>query len=415
VQADGHVSETHRLQRSLVSAASLLENRARERDEQIRRTEAARAEAERANQTKDQFLAVLGHELRNPLAPALTALELMRTRNPEVFKREREVLERQVLHMTRLVNDLLDVSRLARGKVELDRRRFELREAADRAVDMVQPLVAQKRHSLTVSVAARGLVIDGDIDRIVQILSNLLTNAAKYTPPESRIALTASASRGEVRIACEDNGDGVPAELAAKLFDRFAQGPQPLDRREGGLGLGLALARSFAELHGGTVSLEAAQNGTGSRFVVTLPLSADSNDAVPTRQADAASAGISRRVLLVEDNEDAREMLRAALEGAGHVVATAASGSEALALTTDFQPDIGILDIGLPGMNGYELARLLRESHAAIRLIALTGYGQVTDADAARRAGFDAHCAKPVTTAALRGLIDGGSEREARA
>ncbi|HEX2344510.1 MAG TPA: ATP-binding protein [Vicinamibacterales bacterium] len=415
VQADGHVSETRRLQRSLASAASLLENRARERDEQIRRTEAARAEAERANQTKDQFLAVLGHELRNPLAPALTALELMRARDPEVFKREREVLERQIVHMTRLVNDLMDVSRLARGTVELDRRRFELREAADRAVDMVQPLVVQKRLTLHVSVPARGLVIDGDIDRIVQVLTNLLTNAAKYTPSGGRIALTASASNTHVRIECEDNGPGVPAELVAKLFDRFAQGPQTLDRREGGLGLGLALARSFTELHGGTIAFESVESGTGSRFVVTLPAVAERDEAPSTRPAEPVAVGISRRVLLVEDNKDARDMLRDALEGAGHVVRTAATGSEAIALTTEFRPDVGILDIGLPGMNGYELARRLRQSNTAIRLIALTGYGQVTDADAARSAGFDAHCVKPVSTAALRRLIDGGWEHEARA
>jgi CheY-like chemotaxis protein len=345
---------------------------------------------------------------------ALTALELMRARDPEVFKREREVLERQVVHMTRLVNDLMDVSRLARGKVELDRRPFELREATDRAADMVQPLVVQKRHALHVSVPARGLVIDGDIDRIVQVLTNLLTNAVKYTPSGGRIALTASASNTHVRIECEDNGPGVPAELVAKLFDRFAQGPRTLDRREGGLGLGLALARSFTELHGGRIALESVASGTGSRFVVTFPAAAERDEAPPTRLADPVAVGISRRVLLVEDNKDARDMLRIALEGAGHVVATAATGSEAIALTTEFQPDVGILDIGLPGMNGYELARLLRQSNTAIRLIALTGYGQITDADAARRAGFDAHCAKPVSTAALRGLIDGGSKHEAR-
>jgi signal transduction histidine kinase len=233
VAIDGHVAETRRLQRSLASAAALLDQRARERDEETRRTEAARAEAEQANQTKDHFLAVLGHELRNPLAPALTALELMRRRDATVFSREREVLERQVAHMTRLVNDLLDVSRLARGKAELHRRRFEIREAVDRTLDMVQPLMVQKEHRLDVSVPARGLVVDADIDRIVQVLANLLTNAAKYTPVRGRIALNASAAGDQVRVACEDNGPGVPAELVPTLFDAFAQGPRSLDRREG--------------------------------------------------------------------------------------------------------------------------------------------------------------------------------------
>ena len=178
-QTDGYVAETTRLQRSLATAASLLEKRARERDEQISRADAARTEAERANQTKDQFLAVLGHELRNPLAPALTALELMKVRDPRAFEREREVLERQVAHMARLVNDLLDISRLARGKIQLERRHFELREAVDRAVDMARPLVAQQQHTLEVAVPGAGLVIDGDADRIVQVFANLLTNAAR--------------------------------------------------------------------------------------------------------------------------------------------------------------------------------------------------------------------------------------------
>ena len=408
---DGHVSETRRLQRSLASAASLLQRRARERDEQIRRTEAARVEAEQANKTKDQFLAVLGHELRNPLAPALTALELMRARGPDVFPRERAILQRQVAHMTRLVNDLLDVSRLARGKIDIDRRRFELREAVDAALDMVQPAIAQKQHALQVSVPANGLVIDGDVQRIVQVLSNLLANAAKYTPPGGRIALTASASNGLARIECQDNGPGIPADLVPSLFDRFAQGPRAIDRREGGLGLGLALARSFAELHGGSVSLEPPASGTGSRFVVNLPIVSDVDAPVSVPEAPPAARRTGRRVLLVEDNEDAREMLRSALGDAGHVVATAASASEAISLSAAFRPDVGVFDIGLPGMNGYELAREVRRSNVTIRLIALTGYGQAADVDAARNAGFDAHCTKPVTTVTLLGLIEGGSER----
>ena len=271
--ANGHVAETQRLHRSLATTASLLERRARERDEEIRRADAARTEAEEANQTKDQFLAVLGHELRNPLAPALTALELMKMRDPGAFARERGVLERQIAHMARLVNDLLDVSRLARGKVTLDRRRFEMREAVDRAIDMARPLIAQHQHTLDVSVPATGLMVDADIDRLVQVLSNLLTNAAKYTPPGGHVALVASASTDRVVIACEDNGPGVPADLAPKLFAPFAQGPRALDRREGGLGLGLALARMFTELHDGTIHVEPGEPGTaGSRFVVTLPL-----------------------------------------------------------------------------------------------------------------------------------------------
>ena len=201
-----HVAETERLQQSLVTAASLLEKRARDRDDEIARADTARKEAEEANQTKDQFLAVLGHELRNPLAPALTALELMKARSPDTFKREREVLERQVAHMSRLVNDLLDVSRLARGKVQLDRRRFELKEAVDRAVDMARPIIVQRQHTIDVSVPATGLMLDADIDRIVQVLSNLLTNAAKYSSDTGHISLNAARSGENVIVTCEDDG-----------------------------------------------------------------------------------------------------------------------------------------------------------------------------------------------------------------
>jgi signal transduction histidine kinase len=407
--ADPYVAETQRLQRSLATAAALLERRARERDEEIRRADEARTEAEEANRTKDQFLAVLGHELRNPLAPALTALELMKLRDPKSFTREREILERQVAHMSRLVNDLLDVSRLARGKVQLERRRFEVREAVDRAVDMARPLLVQRQHALEVSVPAAGLAIEADIDRIVQVLSNLLTNAAKYTPPGGRVVLSASAQGDRAVIVCEDDGPGVPAELVPTLFDPFAQGPRALDRREGGLGLGLSLARTFTALHGGTIHLEPCDQGTGSRFVVTLPLASSAVADAPGETAPSPERVSPRRILVVDDNLDACEMLRAALAHVGHVVAIAGNGPEAIAIAGEFRPDVAVLDIGLPGMNGYELAHHLRKSDDRIRLIALTGYGRVGDVEAAAAAGFDAHCAKPVTMKALLSLVqDGG-------
>ena len=403
-QADAHVAETLRLQRSLATAASLLENRARERDEEIKRADAARADAEHANQTKDQFLAVLGHELRNPLAPALTALELMKLRDPHAFARERQVLERQVAHMARLVNDLLDVSRLTRGTVQLERRRFEMSEAIDRAVELARPLLAQQRHTLNISVPTTGLAVDADLDRIVQVLSNLLTNAAKYTPAGGHVALTARATGDSVVITCEDDGPGVPAELVPLLFEPFAQGPRAMDRLEGGLGLGLALAHSLTELHGGTIRLEGRDAEPGSRFIVTLPFAAHPADL--TSPARASSRVDKKKVLVVDDNADACEMLRSALEHAGHVVAIAGTGPDAMAKAAEFIPDVGVLDLGLPGMNGYELAGLLRKSYGSIRLIALTGYGQAGDVEAAAAAGFDAHCAKPVTTTALLAHID---------
>jgi CheY-like chemotaxis protein/anti-sigma regulatory factor (Ser/Thr protein kinase) len=329
----------------------------------------------------------------------------MKARDPRAFERERGILERQVAHMSRLVNDLLDISRLARGKVQLQRRRFRLAEAVERAVDMARPLLVQQRHSFDVCVPDASLVIDGDIDRIVQVFANLLTNAAKYTPPDGHISFGATAHGGKIRIVCEDDGPGVPADLLPHLFHPFAQGPRALDRREGGLGLGLALARTFTELHGGTIHVESREGATGSRFVVELPGAVTP----PAAVLDVSTASVSvlpQRILVVDDNADARDLLRVALHQAGHSVATAENGVEAVAVAASFRPAVGILDIGLPGINGFELARRLRHADGGIRLIALTGYGQQEDRDAAKEAGFDAHCAKPITTMALLELIE---------
>ena len=263
------IAETGRLQDSLVSTAELLERRRRERDDEIARAEAARAEAEEANRTKDQFLAVLGHELRNPLAPALTALELMRMRDAQTFRREREVLERQVGHMVRLVNDLLDVSRLARGKIDIRPSRFELRRAVDRAVDMARPPIDLHGHTLRIEVPAHGLVLDADEDRIVQVLANLLNNAARYIQPGGHIKLGATRRGDMIEIVCEDDGPGIPDDLVPQLFQPFSQGPRTLDRQQGGLGLGLALARELIELHGGMIELD-RRHQPGARLVIRL-------------------------------------------------------------------------------------------------------------------------------------------------
>lgn len=398
----GYVAETGRLQRSLASAAALLDQRGRERDEQIR-------VAEEANRTKDQFLAVLGHELRNPLAPAVTALELMRMRNPDDSRRERQVLERQIAHMTRLVDDLLDLSRLTRGRLEIVRAPFDLRESIARAVDMVQPQLMHRRHTLTTRVPDEPLIVNGDIDRIVQVLTNLLTNAIRYTPAAGSIGLTALRSDDRVRVSCEDNGPGIPPELVPTLFEPFIQGPRTSDRPEGGLGLGLALARTFTERHGGTLSVEAVETG-GSRFIVRLPLVVGSTASAPSAfvSADAKShavprtlAGVKRRILIVDDNDDAAEMLRLLLTEEGHEVATAPSGPVALQLAADMQPEIGILDLGLPGMDGYEVAGRLRQVNHRIHLIALSGYGQPADVDATMRAGFLLHFTKPIAMTSL--------------
>lgn len=394
------VAEAKQVEDSLQRAAQLLADRAHERDEQLQRAVMAQAQAEEASRTKDRFLAVLGHELRNPLAPALTALELMKIRGGDALQREREVLERQMSHMMRLVDDLLDISRLTRGKVDLVKRRFEVRAAVERAVDMAAPLIEQLGKTLRVDVPYSGLPIDGDQDRLVQVLVNLLTNAARYTPDGGHIALTSDIVDCFLEITCEDDGPGVPAELVPTIFEPFTQGPRTISRQQGGLGLGLALARSLTELHGGRLRYEAV-DPHGSRFVVSLPLVAASVSDSPEPEALREPPVTPRRVLLVEDNLDGLEMMRLALEAKGHHVQSSTDGRSAVGIAAAFQPDVAVLDIGLPGINGYELARALRAAQPELRLIALTGYGQDADTEAARRAGFNAHCTKPVTIAVL--------------
>lgn len=395
------VAEAKEVEASLRRASQLLADRERERDDQLHRAVMAHAQAEEANRTKDRFLAVLGHELRNPLAPALTALELMKLRGGPTVQREREVLERQVSHMTRLVDDLLDVSRLTRGKVDLVRRRFELRAAVDRALDMARPLVEQHGHALYVGIPDVGLAVDADQDRIVQVLVNLLTNAARYTPPGGHLSLTTQTDDGHVEIVCEDDGPGVPADLLPTVFEPFTQGPRSIERQQGGLGLGLTLARSLTELHGGQLRYEPVVPH-GSRFVVRLPLAATAIDEeIPDPVVETPIT--PRRVLLVDDNADGVDMMRLALEAKGHQVQSASDGNAAVAVAAAFQPDVAVLDIGLPGRDGYDVARTLRAAQPRLRLIALTGYGQEADAQAALKAGFDAHCTKPLT---IDGLLE---------
>ncbi|HZP48336.1 MAG TPA: ATP-binding protein [Vicinamibacterales bacterium] len=402
------VSEIQRLLDALERGASLLETRQRERDEQVARADAARDEAQAADRAKDQFLAMLGHELRNPLAPALTALQLMKLKGAAASTREREVVERQIRHMARLVDDLLDVSRLRRGAIELRREPVDVADAIARAVEMTAPLVADKHHVLDVDVAP-GMVVDADRVRLAQVVSNLLANAAKYTEPGGRVALRAFAQDREVVIECRDTGIGMPADLVPRVFDLFVQGERGLDRREGGLGLGLAVARTLVELHGGRI--EAASDGPhrGSTFTVRLPLRAGTAAASPAPAAPVTGADIPGggarigRVLVVDDNADALEMLVEALRTAGIEVYSAATPRTALEVAARVAPQAAILDIGLPEMNGYELARAMRAQAPGtrLRLVALTGYGQPQDMTAAREAGFDAFLVKPVDTHVL--------------
>jgi PAS domain S-box-containing protein len=363
----------------------------------------AQAAAERASRAKDEFLAMLGHELRNPLAPILTALGVMRMRSQEAHKLEREIIERQVKHVVRLVDDLLEVSRITRGKVKLERRLVDMGEVIAQAVEMASPLVEQRQQHLSISVDPH-LTMQGDPGRLAQIFSNLLTNASKYTPEGGDITLCAEGLEQLVCVSVRDTGIGIRPEMLERIFELFEQERQELDRAKGGLGLGLTIVRSLVAAHGGTVHAVSEGPGKGSEFVVYLPIAQDTlTPAASHRRAGAGAEGPPRRVLVVDDNRDAADLLAAVLQAMGHEVEVAYDGPEALAKLEHFTPEVALLDIGLPVMDGYELARRIREKPrlAQTRLFAVTGYGQARDREQSAAAGFDAHFVKPVDLAEI--------------
>jgi signal transduction histidine kinase/CheY-like chemotaxis protein len=372
--------------------------------------EAARRVAERANRTKDEFLAMLGHELRNPLAPMSTALQVMRLRGS--ISREQEVLERQVSHLARLVDDLLDVSRITRGMIELQKRPIELSDVVFRAVELAGPVLEQRHDYIDVQVPRAGVGISADGDRMAQVLANLLTNAAKYSEPGSQILVSGRRDGDIVRVSVKDEGIGIAPEMLGSVFDAFVQQPQSLDRAHGGLGLGLAIVRSLVSGHGGTVRVESRGLNHGSEFIVELPaVDVPSEPAVDSHPSspDPRMAAGAQRILVVDDNEDAANMLRIALKELGHVVEVAFDGPSALALADTFHPSTVLLDIGLPVMDGYEVARQLRNMREAsdpVRLLAVTGYGQEADRQRALDAGFEHHLVKPIDLAQLEQLIE---------
>jgi signal transduction histidine kinase len=359
---------------------------------------------ERASRAKDEFLAMLGHELRNPLAPIVTALQLARLRGETAMQHERAVIERQVHHLVRLIDDLLDVARISRGKVSLERRAVEIADVVARAVEQTQPVIAEAGHELRVD-AQPGIVAEVDPERLAQVIVNLVTNAARFTPAGGRLELAATADPARITIRMRDNGGGIAPELLPHVFEMFIQGEQGRDRARGGLGVGLAIAKSIVELHGGVIRVESAGPGTGSVFTVELPrLPHVKHPAVP---APAARTTAPRRIVLVDDNRDACELLAEAMRDLGHEVHIAHDGNSGLRVATEVVPDVAILDLGLPGMDGYELARALREtlSERAPRLIALSGYGQPEDRRRSAEAGFSAHLVKPTSLDAIEELI----------
>jgi signal transduction histidine kinase len=363
---------------------------------------AARAEAERANRAKDEFLAMLGHELRNPLAPIVTALSLMRRHEDPATARELTIVERQVQHVVRLVDDLLDVSRIARGKFELHRGVVDVADMVADGVETASPLFEGRRLALSVDVPRGRLFVDGDRMRLAQVAANLLTNAAKYTDAGGSVDVSARADGGAVELRVRDDGIGMSPDLLVRVFDIFEQGARTIDRAAGGLGLGLAIVKSIVTLHGGEVRAASGGPGKGSEFCVRLPLLPPrERTAAPPRPAAPARAAASRRVLIVDDNEDGALLLDFALSKMGHTTRTAFDGPSALEAAVEFLPDVALLDIGLPAMDGYEVARRLRDllGERTPALIALTGYGQESDRARSRAAGFDRHLVKPVDLA----------------
>ena len=370
----------------------------------VTRLKQAEAAIREADRRKDEFLALLSHELRNPLAPIVTAAELMQMRGDVATPLEREIILRQARHLLRLVDDLLDVSRVARGKVTLTKVSLELASVVAKAVEATAPLLEQHRHQLNLDVPGRGLPIKADEVRLTQVVSNLLTNAARYTAPGGRIDVTATRERGEVVLRVRDNGMGIDAALLPGVFEMFVQGGRGPDRSQGGLGLGLSLVRTLTTLHGGTVSAHSDGLGRGSEFTVRLPASVlpvhAPEAAERTRRSQLADG---KRILVVDDNRDAAQMIAVVLAGAGHQVQVAYDPSQALFAADVFRPQVAIVDIGLPVMDGYSLGQELRArlADAAPALIALTGYGQSQDRQRSEQAGFRSHLIKPITAETL--------------
>jgi signal transduction histidine kinase/CheY-like chemotaxis protein len=354
---------------------------------------------------KDEFLAMLGHELRNPLAPIMTAVELL-ARHP-VAAREQKIIHRQVRHLARLVDDLLDISRVTRGHIELKKEAVSLEAVIERAVELATPLITRYQHTLQVD-SAQGLTLSGDLVRLAQVVGNLLTNAAKFTPPQGEIKVLVAAMPGRVRITVSDNGRGIPAPYLGRIFEPFVQAHGARDAARGGLGLGLAIVKNLVLQHGGSITVDSKGEGQGSSFSIELPTLTQPQQVAPPLPAPrehSERAGL--RVLVVDDNVDVAQLLSEALELEGYQTATANDASAALETWRRFGPQAGVLDLGMPDVDGYELAQRLRAEHGSRPvLIAATGYGQPDDRLRTAAAGFDCHLIKPVSLEELVRTLD---------
>ncbi len=376
---------------------------------------AERARAERAlkeaDRHKDEFLAMLAHELRNPLAPMLNAVQLMRMKpaTDQQLSWSRDVIERQLAHLTRLVDDLLDVARITRGRINLSREPIELGTLVARAVEIVQPLIQERGHQFTTEIPDGTLRVNADPLRLTQALGNVLGNAAKYTERQGNISLSVRRQGTEIDIRVRDNGIGIPAEVLPRIFDLFTRLDRRSDHPHSGLGIGLALVRRLLQMHDGTISAHSEGTGRGSEFVIRLPMLPETTQSVNGRQpaTTADAPPVRRRILVADDNADALQTLATVLELSGHEVFSAANGSLALECAERHLPEVALLDIGMPLLDGYEVARRIRAQAwgKRITLVALTGWGQESDRRRSQEAGFDSHLVKPLDLGKLTQLL----------
>ncbi|HEU4852144.1 MAG TPA: response regulator [Telluria sp.] len=368
-------------------------------------------ELREVDRRKDEFLAILAHELRNPLGPIRSAVELLRHLDPyapPVQENARQMIIRQTDHMVRLVDDLLDVSRISQGKIAVRKEKLRLNRVVQAAIETADPGIKRSRHTLSVSLPEQELCVEGDEVRLAQAISNLLNNAAKFTPAGGAIAVSVQAEGRDAVIRVSDNGIGIDDSNIDSIFSLFAQGPHTSERVQDGLGIGLSLVRTLVELHGGSVDVTSEGVGKGSTFEIRIPACGPVDDTPAQEAPGTESAPAGRRILVVDDNSDSADMLASLLEYAGHTIVTANDGASAIEKARTFRPQLAFLDIGLPDMSGYVLAQEIRKLPGLenIALVALTGYGQQKDREDALAGGFDQHLTKPVTYETLVDTID---------
>jgi CheY-like chemotaxis protein len=385
-----------------------LNTRLREAEERLLALQATNAPPLRAQGRDDRFVAMLAHELRNPLAPIRSAVEIMRLigQKDTALRTALELISRQVDHLSRVVDDLLDMSQISQGKISLEKKPVDVNALLWGAVEVVQPLMDERKHRLNVLPLSHSTSVEGDAGRLVQIVSNLLDNAAKYTDPGGEITLSANVEDSFVTISVSDTGVGIAADLLPDVFELFRQAEHAVERGQAGLGIGLSVVRNLVSMHGGTIEARSGGARHGSEFIVRLPLLEHSAQPHARIRQDAGRQ-MARRIVVIDDNQDAAESLAMLLRLKGHDVQIAYDGPSGLALALDGAPDCVLVDIGLPGMDGYEVAKRLRsrDGNGRTLLIALTGYGQQEDRARSQQAGFDHHLVKPVAQNVLEDVL----------